>query len=447
MVKFNTICRSGQERSTNADITKVYRNPNPKVHPLAHAREYQRALVATKVEKIYAQPFLGALNGHSDGVSCIEACRFNLSKLVSGSYDGEIRIWDIPSRRTLIQLNAHQQMVKGVSFSRDGMRIVSSGEDKTINLYDFPQLLEQSNNTFQDPLMRYLSKGTLGNVDHNYQLSQFATAGQVVQVWDYERPKPIMKFQWGVDSVSCVKYSPADSNLICGTSMDRCVILYDVRAESAIHKVAMLNKSQCLAWNPIEPLNIVIGNDDSNCYTYDIRKIELPTMIHKDHISAVMSVAFSSSGREFVSGSFDRTIRIFPFNKGFSREVYHGQRMQQVNSVSFSADAQFVYSGSNDMNIRIWKVNASQKVGIINQRETNATNYRQALKEKFKYNSEIKRIAKHRHLPKYLMNKKKQRQEMKESKNRKQRNAELNNPGQYEAPKPEKQQRIEQFIQ
>lgn len=47
-------------------------------------------------------------------------------------------------------------------------------------------------------------------------------------------------------------------------------------------------------------------------------------MIHKDHISAVMSVAFSSSGREFVSGSFDRTIRIFPFNKGFSREVYHG---------------------------------------------------------------------------------------------------------------------------
>ena len=71
------------------------------------------------------------------------------------------------------------------------------------------------------------------------------------------------------------------------------------------------------------------------------------------------------------------------------------------------------------MNIRIWKVNASQKVGIINQRETNATNYRQALKEKFKYNPEIKRIAKHRHLPKYLMNKKKQRQEMKESKNRK----------------------------
>jgi WD repeat and SOF domain-containing protein 1 len=106
--------------------------------------------------------------------------------------------------------------------------------------------------------------------------------------------------------------------------MDRCVILYDIRAESAVHKVSMLNKSSCVSWNPIEPLNVVVANDDSNCYTYDIRKMELPTMIHKDHISAVMSVAFSASGREIVSGSFDRTIRIFPFNKGYSREVYHG---------------------------------------------------------------------------------------------------------------------------
>lgn len=39
-------------------------------------------------------------------------------------------------------------MVKGVSFSKDGMRIVSSSEDKTINLYDFPTLLEKSNDTF-----------------------------------------------------------------------------------------------------------------------------------------------------------------------------------------------------------------------------------------------------------------------------------------------------------
>ena len=55
--------------------------------------------------------------------------------------------------------------------------------------------------------------------------------------------------------------------------------------------------------------------------------------------------------------------------------------------------------------------------------------YREKLKEKFAYNKEIKKIAKHRHLPKYLHNAKKKRQIMKESKFRKTKNAELNNPG------------------
>lgn len=137
-----------------------------------------------------------------------------------------------------------------------------------------------------------------------------------------------MRFEWGVDTVNCVKYSPADSNMLCGTSMDRCLILYDIRAETPIHKIQMLNKSQTLAWNPIEPLNVTIGNDDANAYTYDIRKMNQPSLIHKDHISAIMTIAYSPTGREFATGSFDRTIRVFPFDKGYSREVYHGQRMQ-----------------------------------------------------------------------------------------------------------------------
>lgn len=86
----------------------------------------------------------------------------------------------------------------------------------------------------------------------------------------------------------------------------------------------MQNKSQALAWNPLEPLNVTIGSDDSNCYTFDIRKMAEARQIHKDHIQAVLSVAYSPTGREFVSGSFDKTVRIFPVDRGVSREVYHG---------------------------------------------------------------------------------------------------------------------------
>ena len=97
--------------------------------------------------------------------------------------------------------------------------------------------------------------------------------------------------------------------------------------------------------------------------------------IHRDHIGAIMDLDYAPTGREFVTGSFDRTVRIFGFDQGRSREVYHAKRMQIVNSVLFSGDAHYVFSGifywdvgSEDMNIRLWKSQASRPSGNINER-------------------------------------------------------------------------------
>ena len=48
-------------------------------------------------------------------------------------------------------------------------------------------------------------------------------------------------------------------------------------------------------------------------------------------------------------------MRIFAYNGGHSREVYHTKRMQRVFAVRYSGDASYVFSGSDDMNVRIWK--------------------------------------------------------------------------------------------
>ena len=105
-------------------------------------------------------------------------------------------------------------------------------------------------------------------------------------------------------------------------------------------------------------MNFVIGNENGNCYTFDMRKPDQAKMIHKDHISAVLDIDFAPTGREFVSASFDKTIRIFPINNGRSREIYHTKRMQQVNSIIYSMDSRLIISGSEDTNIRIWKSRA-----------------------------------------------------------------------------------------
>ena len=42
-----------------------------------------------------------------------------------------------------------------------------------------------------------------------------------------------------------------------------------------------------------------------------------------------MDIDYSPTGTEFVSGSYDKTVRIFRENEGKSKEVYHGKRMQK----------------------------------------------------------------------------------------------------------------------
>lgn len=84
----------------------------------------------------------------------------------------------------------------------------------------------------------------------------------------------------------------------------------------------------------------------------------------QDFVSAVMDVDYSPTGREFVAGAYDRSIRIFAYNGGHSREVYTTKRMQRVFCVRFSGDASYVFSGSDDMNVRVWKVSGLETAGL-----------------------------------------------------------------------------------
>lgn len=103
----------------------------------------------------------------------------------------------------------------------------------------------------------------------------------------------------------------------------------------------------------------------SSLYTYDIRKLKTPVNVHMDHVEAVIDVDYSPTGKEFVSGSYDKSIRIFEVNKGHSREVYHTKRMQRLTCMGWSLDNKYIISGSDEMNIRVWKARASEKLGVV----------------------------------------------------------------------------------
>jgi DDB1- and CUL4-associated factor 13 len=181
----------------------------------------------------------------------------------------------------------------------------------------------------------------------------------------------------------------------------------------------MKMRTNAICWNPMEAFNFTAANEDHNLYTFDMRKMDKAKVVHKDHVSAVLDLDYSPTGRSFVSGAYDRTMRIFDFDGGHSNEIYHTKRMQRIFSVKWSADAKYLLSGSDEMNIRLWKANASEHIGTQSSRQRVATKYADSLKDRFKHHPEVRRIAKHRHVPKEVYTAKKEKQIMDASVKRK----------------------------
>lgn len=78
------------------------------------------------------------------------------------------------------------------------------------------------------------------------------------------------------------------------------------------------------------------------------------------------------------------------------------------------------------MNIRIWKNVAWRPVGVISEREDRAIEYREKLIAKYIHSNRIRRIAHHRHLPKYILNANLKKQDQRVSRHQKQINKEAN---------------------
>lgn len=406
-MKVKVISRSTDEftRERSQDLQRVFRNFDPNLRTQEKAVEYVRALNAAKLEKVFARPFIGAMDGHVDAVSCMAKNPNHLKGIFSGSMDGDIRLWDLASRQTVCQFPGHRSAVRGLTVSTDGRILVSCGSDSSVKLWSVPDdtvmEIEGSSDNSPKPLADYArTNPNFRAVDHQWDGVLFATAGSQVDIWDHDRSQPVNSFEWGIDTVISVRFNPGEPNILATSASDRSIAVYDLRMSSPARKLIMRTKTNSISWNPMEPMNFTAANEDCNCYSYDARKLDEAKCVHKDHVSAVMDIDYSPTGREFVTGSYDRTVRIFQYNGGHSREIYHTKRMQRVFCVKFSCDASYVISGSDDTNLRLWKAKASEQMGVLLPRERKQHEYQEAVKNRYKHLPEVKRIVRHRHLPK-----------------------------------------------
>ncbi|GAB1216956.1 hypothetical protein ATERTT37_006177 [Aspergillus terreus] len=390
---------ASSQQAPGSTVVRQPRNLDPAQHPFERAREYTRALNATKLERLFAAPFLGQMgDGHVDGVYSMAKDPGSLERFASGSGDGVVKVWDLTTREEVWNTQAHENIVKGLCWTPE-RKLLSCASDKTVKLFD-----PYNSSSEAPPLATYLGQSAFTSVTHHRHHPSFAAASSQISIYDLSRPSstPSQTLHWptSIDTITSVAFNQTETSILGSTAIDRSVIMYDLRTSQPLHKLVLRLASNAISWNPMEAFNFAVANEDHNVYIFDMRKMNRALNVLKDHVAAVMDVEFSPTGEELVTASYDKTVRLWNRAQGHSRDIYHTKRMQRVFSCKFTPDNKYILSGSDDGNIRLWRANASERSGVQSARQKAKMEYNKTLVERYSHMPEIKRIKRQRHVPK-----------------------------------------------
>lgn len=113
----------------------------------------------------------------------------------------------------------------------------------------------------------------------------------------------------------------------------------------------------------------VSGSDDRTVRLWDL-ETGLCKAVLNGHKDEVWSVAYRHDHKFVLSGSKDKTVRLWDLMTGHCLRIFEGHR-RYIESVRWSSNGQLAASGSGDRSIRLWDVETGQCVRVLEGHKSN----------------------------------------------------------------------------
>jgi WD40 repeat protein len=185
---------------------------------------------------------------------------------------------------------------------------------------------------------------------------------QTIKIWDGKSLELIKTLQGHSGWVRSVSWNNDGSQIVSG-SKDKTIKIWDSWSGKALHTLEGHSDGVAsVAWNH-DSTKIVSGSVDTTIKVWHWTKSTfsmfsggmswklLKTL--KGHSSSVFSVSWNHDGTKIVSGSGDKTIKIWGSSTGIMLTTLIGHS-EIVFSVAWSHDGSKIVSGSDDKTVRIW---------------------------------------------------------------------------------------------
>ncbi|KAL6585758.1 WD repeat-containing protein vip3 [Orobanche minor] len=311
-------------------------------------------------------------NAHDDSVwtaAWVPATEDSGPLLLTGSLDETVRLWN-PEGPEKVQTNTgHCLGVVSVAAHPSGRIAASASIDSFIRVFDVA-----TNNTIAT---LEAPPSEVWQLQFNPQGTTLAAAGggsASVKLWDTAEWKPIatlevprpegLKPSEKTNSKKfalSVAWSPDGRQISCG-SMDGTISVFDVARAKFMHHLeghCMPVRSLVYSMAPQDSRILFSASDDGHVHVYDAERKTLITSM-SGHSSWVLSVDVSPDGFAIVTGSSDKSIRLWDLKMRAATQILTGHS-DQVWAVAFGPTLRtdvrscLLASASDDKSVSFYK--------------------------------------------------------------------------------------------
>ncbi|WP_437975744.1 WD40 repeat domain-containing protein [Sorangium sp. So ce295] len=303
-------------------------------------------------------PLLRTLTGHSGAVHSV-ALTPDGRRIVSGSSDHTVKVWDLASGAEIMTLTGHGDAVKAVAVTPDGLGVLSGSTDGTLTLWDLQSGAERWAFPGLCPVeaVAVTPDGERALIAQEDEILKVVRLRDGVEEHALEGHVKAEENAWFPNVTRAVAITP-DGQRAVSASEDRSLILWDLARGTAVRALwGHTSWVTAVAITPGGARAISGGGDGLKVWELATGEIacDFPSDGRRINDLAVMPDErhVISAGFDFGEDGGDWLFRIIRLADGSEVRALDGHA-DEINGVAISPDGQRVVSASGDGTLKIW---------------------------------------------------------------------------------------------